>query len=146
MNKNLEALSAVYGGLINGLRVGAGIIVMGVFVLIVTDVFIRLLGGKPWLYSSILVEYGLLWFTMLGAPWLVRAKGHVFIDAMTQLLPERPQRLLAKFVYLLCIVSAMTFGYFSLDLLIDSIVENQIDTRGEDMPLWSLLLGSAQER
>ena len=52
--------------------------IFAVFVLIVSDVLIRLVGLKPWLYSSVLVEYGLLWFTMLATPWLARNKRHVF--------------------------------------------------------------------
>ncbi len=54
-----------------------------IFVLIVTDVGIRSIGWQPWLLSSVLVEYGLLWFAMLAAPSLVHAKGHVFIGAIT---------------------------------------------------------------
>lgn len=140
MGAFLGAVAASYNHLLNVLRAGAGIVIFFVFVLIVVDVFIRLVGLQPWLYSSILVEYGLLWFTMLAAPWLVRAKGHVFIDAITQLLPPQIQRVLAKVAYLICIGSSLVFSYYSLQLLIDAIVEHQIDTRAEDMPLWSLLL------
>ena len=66
------------------------------FLLIVSDVLIRTVGLKPWLYSSVLVEYGLLWFTMLAAPWLARNKAHVFIDAITQLLPAAAQQRAGK--------------------------------------------------
>lgn len=133
-------IAAAHVKLLNALRFLAGVVIFGVFLLIVTDVLIRLSGFKPWTYSSGIVEYGLLWFTMLAAPWLARAKGHVFIDAVTQLLPPLAQLIVSKIVYFVCVCSSLLVCYFSLDLLIDAIVSNQIDTRGEDMPMWTLLV------
>jgi TRAP-type mannitol/chloroaromatic compound transport system permease large subunit len=75
---------------------------------------------------------------MLAAPWLARNKAHVFIDAITQLLPEAALRLVAKFVYLVCTVISLVVSYASLLLLITAITEGQIDTRAVDMPLWAL--------
>jgi C4-dicarboxylate transporter, DctQ subunit len=136
----VSSIIVAYNGLINGLRYLAGVVIFGIFVLIVTDVFVRLIGLRPWLYSSILVEYGLLWFAMLAAPYLVHTKGHVFIDVITQLLPQRVRRVIAKIAYVICIVSSLVFSYYSLRLLIDAIADNEIDVRAVDMPLWTLLL------
>ena len=136
----MSSITAAYSGLINGLRYLAGIVIFGIFVLIIADVFVRLIGLPPWLYSNILVEYGLLWFAMLAAPHLVRTKGHVFIDAITRLLPQGVQRFTAKIAYVICIVSSLVFSYYSLRLLIDAIADNEIDVRAVDMPLWTLLL------
>lgn len=144
-NKGTEAgvpirIAAAYRTLVNLLRALSGVIVFGVFALIVVDVFVRLAGLQPWLYSSILVEYGLLWFTMLAAPWLVRTRGHVFIDVLSQFLPRPVRRLVARLAYLICVVSSLVFAYYSLQLLIDAITSGEIDTRAVDMPAWALLL------
>ena len=136
----MSSITVAYNGLINGLRILAGIVVFSIFVLIVVDVFVRLIGIPPWLYSTILVEYGLLWFAMLGAPHLVRTKGHVFIDALTQLLPQTARRITAKIAYVICIASSLVFAYYSLELLVGAIADNEIDVRAVDMPLWMLLL------
>lgn len=120
------------------LKALSGVVIFGAFLLIVSDVLIRTAGFKPWLWSSVLVEYGLLWFTMLAAPWLTRNKGHVFIDAITQLLPGGARRILAKFVYLACFCVSVTVSYYSLRLLITSIREGQLDMRAVDTPLWAL--------
>jgi C4-dicarboxylate transporter, DctQ subunit len=117
----------------------SGTVIFGAFLLIVTDVLVRTAGFRPWQASSVLVEYGLLWFTMLAAPWLARHKAHVFVDAVTQLLPEPVQRVVAKFVYLTCLLASLVVFYYSLRLLIDAIVTGQIDIRAVDMPLWALL-------
>ena len=136
-------ISAAYKWFLNALRALSGFIVFGIFVLIVVDVGIRFvgptLGIQAWIYSFGVVEYGLLWFAMLAAPWLVRIKGHVFIDAVTQLLPPGAKRVMAKISYLICVCATLVFTYFSMQLLIEAFVTGQTDTRGEDMPLWTLL-------
>lgn len=136
----MQNLAAGYMAVLNAFRVMSGVVIFSIFLLIVADVIMRLTGIPPWTYISAIVEYGLLWFTMLAAPYLVRIKGHVFIDAVTQLLPPAIQRVLAKAVYLICVSTSVIFFFYSLRLLIEAIVSDQIDTRGEDMQLWLLLL------
>ena len=140
MGAALQAIASAYNKLINYLRYGSGAVVFIVFVLIVVDVMVRLVGLQPWLYANILVEYGLLWFAMLAAPYLVRIKGHVFIDAITQMLPRGAQQVLAKVSYLLCIISSAVFTVYSFNLLVAAMISGEIDTRAVDMPMWSLLL------
>ncbi len=133
--RRIATIHLYFLGLLKAL---SGAVIFGVFLLIVTDVLIRTVGLKPWIYSSVLVEYGLLWFTMLAAPWLARHKAHVFIDAITQILPAAVQRVLAKFVYLACAGVSLVVTYYSLRLAITAIAEGQIDVRAADMPLWTL--------
>ncbi len=136
----MKAFFSVYDRILNGFKIGSEVVVFLIFLLIVIDVFVRMVGLQPSTYTSAIVEYGLLWFTMLAAPWLVRIKGHVFIDVVTQLLPPTAHRVLAKIVYLICVCSALVFCYFSLMLLVEAIQSGEIDVRGEDMPQWLLLL------
>lgn len=136
----MELLSNLYNRLINFFRILAGVVVFLIFVMIVVDVLMRISGLQPWTYISSTVEYGLLWFTMLAAPWLVRIKGHVFIDAITVMLPSAVQKVLAKIVYLICIAVSVTIAIFSFELLVAAISSGEIDPRGEDMPLWTLLM------
>jgi C4-dicarboxylate transporter, DctQ subunit len=135
----MRQIGTIYLHFIDLLKALSGAVIFAVFLLIVSDVLIRTVGLKPWIYSSVLVEYGLLWFTMLAAPWLARNKGHVFIDAITQLLPGSIQRALAKIVYLACAVISFVVCYYSLQLLITAIAEHQLDTRAVDMPMWALV-------
>ena len=136
----MAVISNLYNQLIDFFRILAGVVVFLIFAMIVTDVMMRITGFKPWTFISSTVEYGLLWFTMFAAPWLVRIKGHVFIDAVTILLPEAVQKVLAKIVYLICIAATSWVAVFSFELLVDAIQTRMMDPRGEDMPLWALLL------
>ena len=84
--------------LLNALRFLSSVVIFAIFALIATDVLVRSIGLSPWTYTSGIVEYGLLWFTMLAGPYLLRIKGHVFIDAVTQLMPGAIVGVLAKLV------------------------------------------------
>lgn len=136
----MEAISKAHMWLLNALKVCSGIVIFGVFVVIVADVGMTILNLQPWDRTHGLVEYGLLWFTMLAAPWLARIKGHVFIDAVTQLLSSSIQRYTAKFAYLVAIIGSVTFAYFSVELFIEAYEIDMIDERGADFLLWTLLL------
>lgn len=135
----MHRIAASYSLLLDILKGLGGFVIFAVFILIVYGVLARLAGLQPWIYSSVLVEYGLLWFTMLSAPWLARNKRHVFVDAVTQMLPSSIQRVVATFVYLVCVIVSFGVAYYSFRLLTDSIATGQIDTRAVDMPEWSLL-------
>ena len=136
----MQSLAWAYERLLNAFKIGAEIVVFLIFLLIVVEVFVRLMGLQPSSYTLGVVEYGLLWFTMLGAPWLVRMKGHVFVDSLVQLLPAVVQSVLARLVYVICIVCSLFFIYYSTDLAIDAFLSGEMDIRGEAQPLWLLLV------
>lgn len=111
-----------------------------IFTGIVVDVSIRMMGFTPPLFTSSVVEYMLLYIAMFSAPWLVREKGHVAIEAVITQLPAVLQRILAKFVYLICTLASILFAYFSWELFIDAWESGQLDVRGVDMPYWAQFL------
>ena len=73
-----------------------------------------------------------------SAPWLVRERGHVAIEALVAVLPNRTRRALAKFVYLVCGSVCFLFAWFSLELFWEAWVTGEEDIRGVDMPYWLL--------
>lgn len=111
-----------------------------IFTGIVIDVSIRMMGYTPPLFTSSFVEYGLLYIAMFSAPWLLREKGHVAIEAVVAQLPPNVQKFLAKLVYLVCMLASILFAYFSWQLFVDAIETGQIDLRGVDMPYWAQFL------
>ena len=136
----MRNIGKAYDFVIKGLAVCAGIVIFVAFVLIVIDVSIRILGFQPPAFTIAVVEYILLYFTMLAAPWLVRIKGHVFIDAITQFLPRQIKRVLAKIVYAMCIGSSLVFCVVSVQLLLEALESGLMDIRGVSMPSWTLYL------
>ena len=106
------------------------------FTMIVVDVSIRSFGITPPLFTTAVVEYSLLYLAMLSAPWLVRQKGHVAIEALVQALPPHVREPLAKLVYLVCAVASLYFAFLGAQLFVEAVEVGNLDIRGIDMPYW----------
>jgi len=132
----LRAVADTHYRLIAALAVIAGAAIAVAFMLIIIDVGIRTVGLRPPAFTSAAVEYILLYFTLLSAPWLVRQKSHVYIDALTMRLPGRLKWGVEKLVYSICILTALVFAFVGLDLFIDAVRDGRSEERSIDVPLW----------
>jgi len=120
------------------LAVLAGAAIAVAFVLIIVDVAIRTARFSPPPYTIATVEYLLLYFTLFAAPWLVRQKGHVYVDALLSRLSGASRLLIEKIVYLLCVAAPLVFAWFAAWLLVDALRSGLFEERGIDIPLWLL--------
>ena len=100
----MRSLARAYDRLIMALAILAGAMLAGVFVMIVYDVTVRTLGYQPPFFTSALSEYAMLYMTLLAAPWVVRVRGHVYVESVTSMLRERTRHVIQKGVYVLCLV------------------------------------------
>ncbi len=136
----MAAFDRILGGISTALAWVAGAIIPCLFTMIVIDVSLRTLGYRPPLFTSAVVEYGLLYIAMFSAPFLVRERGHVAIEALITALPRKVRRVLALFVYLVCALSAALFAYYSCVLFWEAWESNQLDVRSIDLPYWAQFL------
>ena len=132
----MQVLSIAHDWLIHTFKFISGLIVLAIFVLITLDVLLPLMGIQPWDGTLGVVEYGLLWFTILAAPWLARIKGHVFIDAVAVMLPPAVKKVTSKIAYLVAIIGSLMLAYFSWLLLVESNLDENIDERSIELMLW----------
>jgi C4-dicarboxylate transporter DctQ subunit len=118
----------------------AGSMLVWLMVSIVVSVLMRNLGIQPfaWLFTS--AEYGLLYMTMLGAPWLVREKGHVHIELVTAALPPAVRHAVSRLVALACVVVSLILAWKGLDLLLTNIERHDYDVRAYFFPRWILTI------
>lgn len=112
----------------------AGAILVWLMISIIVSVVMRNAGLQPfaWLFTS--AEYGLLYMTMLGAPWLVRKKGHVHIELVTAVLPTSLRIIVSRFVALLCVIVCLILAYKGLQLFMTNIERNDFDVRAYYFP------------
>jgi C4-dicarboxylate transporter DctQ subunit len=136
----VSGLVKLYNYVLFGMAYGSGITIFIAVVLIVIDVGMRILELDPLVFILTTVEYILLYFTMLAAPWLVRIKGHVFIDAVTQFMPPAVKRVIAKLVYLACITASSIYCYQLIILLTEAIQSGELDMRSYEIPIWILFV------
>jgi len=134
----LKPLIRAYDTVIAALAVLAGAAIAVAFILIVVDVLIRAARYNPPPFTIATVEYLLLYFTLFAAPWLVRQKGHVYVDALLTRLSGTPRRAVEKFVYLLCVLAPLVFAFFATQLLVEAFRSGLFEERAIDIPLWLL--------
>ena len=134
----MRVVAALYSRLLELLAVVAGVILAAMAFAIVIDVVMRNLGLQPPAHTLTLTEYGLLYLTMLGAPWLVREKGHVYIELVTAALGPRARFWLTRVVYALCVLTCAVIFWVSLEVTLDQFQRHVTDVRSFDMPRWLL--------
>lgn len=136
----MTALSKVYTTLLYAMAAIAGAMLIWILISVVTSVLMRNAGLQPfaWLFTS--SEYALLYMTMLGAPWLVREKGHVHIELVTAALPPRARRIISRLVAAACVLVSLILAWKGADLFLTNIERKDFDVRAYYFPRWILTI------
>jgi TRAP-type C4-dicarboxylate transport system permease small subunit len=124
--------------LLDALAFIAAMLIPFMFFSIVYDVTTRTLrfGQISWVVG--VTEYALLYVTTLGAPWLLREKGHVSMEAFRTLFSARINRALEKLVLSLCFAACMIAAIAVWPVLIQNI--GVMDIRSDYLSRWILYL------
>ena len=136
----MRVLTRVYDALLSFMALIAAMTLIWLMVSVVVSVIMRNIGVQPfaWLFTS--AEYGLLYMTMLGAPWLVREKGHVHIELVTAALPEGLGRIASRTVAAACVLVSLILAWYGLQLFLTNIERNDYDVRAYFYPRWMLTI------
>ncbi|SNR66915.1 TRAP transporter small permease [Puniceibacterium sediminis] len=136
----MRLLARAYDTVLYAMASVSAAMLIWLMVSIVISVLMRNAGYQPyaWLFTS--SEYAVLYLTMLGAPWLVREKGHVHIELVTAALPAGLQRLVSRGVALACVAVSLILAWKGLDLVLTNIARNDYDVRAYYFPRWLLTI------
>ena len=136
MAANNDKPEGIYEQLLFSLFALGAVMLAAVTLLILYDVSARLIGLPTFPHTLATTEYGLYYLTLLGAPWLVRIKRHIYLQLLTALAPGPLRPLLARISYLLCaIVCAGICGYAG-QVTIETWLRADQEVRSFDMPRW----------
>lgn len=129
-----------YDALLFGLAIVAALLLVWLMVSVITSVVMRNAGMQPfaWLFTS--AEYGLLYMTMFGAPWLVRERGHVHIELVTAALPDGMRKIVSRTVAAACVVVCVILAWKGAELVATNIERGDYDTRAYYFPRWMLTI------
>ena len=118
----------------------AAAMLIWLMVSVVTSVIMRNMGAQPfaWLFTS--SEYAILYMTMLGAPWLVRERGHVHIELVTAALPAGLRNIVSRVVALACVVVCVILAWQGWELFAKNWTRNDYDVRAYYFPKWILTI------
>ena len=136
----MRLIALSYRWLVDLMALVAATMLVWQMVAIVASVSLRNLGLQPpaWLFTS--TEYAMLYLTMLGAPWLVREKGHVHIELLTAALPPSILPWFSRLVAVACVVICAILAWKGLDLVIQNIERRDLDVRAYFFPKWILTI------
>lgn len=140
MAQVLHKMDRALGLVVTAMAVIAAAMLVWLMIAIVVSVTMRNLGLQPyaWLFTS--TEYGVLYMTMLGAPWLVRKKGHVHIELLTAALPEAARQILSRLVALGCVLICGYLGWKGYQLVQLNLARMDFDVRAYFFPRWMLTI------
>jgi TRAP-type C4-dicarboxylate transport system permease small subunit len=125
-----------YEWLTTALAVVAGVIMSAIFLAVIADVTVRDIGLQPPRHTVPLAEFGLLWITMLGSPWLLRTKGMIIVESLRMVLPRRARRVLELTVYAVCAAVCAVLAAYAASQTIFTWTTNQAEQRAINVPLY----------
>jgi TRAP-type C4-dicarboxylate transport system permease small subunit len=118
------------------LAVIARLLIGALVLLVVADVAVRNAGLRPLAWAVNTSEFFLLYITFFSMPWLVRQKGHVFVEFLRVALSPQAQRVLARLVYAFCILLCLFIAWVAFNSLTLAIQRGTYEMRTFDIPKW----------
>ena len=130
----MRVLTRAYDVVLHAMALLAAAALAWLMVSVVASVAMRNAGLQPfaWLFTS--AEYSLLYMTMLGAPWLVRERGHVHIELVTAALPPGLRAWVSRAVAGLCVLVCLVLTWYGLQLFLTNLERNDFDVRAYYFP------------
>ncbi|NRA98619.1 MAG: TRAP transporter small permease [Rhodobacteraceae bacterium] len=136
----MRALIRIYDALLILMALIAAAILVWLMVSVVLSVAMRNVGVQPWAWLFTSAEYGIFYMTMLGAPWLVRERGHVHIELVTAALTPRLRRIVSRGVAAACVAVSLILAWYGLELFLTNVERNDYDVRAYFYPRWLLTI------
>ena len=125
----------------NVLAALAGLYLVVIMFGIVFNALARTAGYSGSSHIFTFAEFGLLYIVMAASPWLVREKGHVFIELVTAAVPDFMKRPLSRFVSLACVLICIVLVWYTWGATAKAFKFGDAEMRSLDMPKF-LLLGA----
>lgn len=103
-------------------------------VVIVYDACLRALrlGAPVWAID--LTGIALIYITFLGSPWLLREKGHVYVEVLVSRFPPGLRVALGRVVCAVCALLCLVLAYRACWIVFQSVGET--DVSGIETPRW----------
>ena len=128
-----------YDAILYGMAYFAGFLMAAMMVVITIDVVLRNLGYQSSAHFFTFTEYALLMVPCLGAPWLVREKGHIYVEIALMALPPRARAACTFAIGVGCIAVCAVIAWYGFSVTLNDFQHNEKDVRSMDMPRWMVV-------
>jgi len=136
----VKYLVKAYDGVVLGMAALAAFLMAAMMVVICLDVLLRNLGYQSSAHFFTFTEYALLMVPCMGAPWLVREKGHIYVEILLMSLASRARSLMTMAIGVACIALCLVLAWYGFDITIRDFVNAEKDVRSLDMPRWMVVI------
>ena len=135
----MKAVARLHDALVYGMAFIAALLMVAMMVVITLDVVLRNLGYQSSAHFFTFTEYALLIVPCLGAPWLAREKGHIYVEILLNSFPPRGRKTMTLAIGMVCIAVCLTIAWFGFQVTWSDFVQNEKDVRSLDMPRWMVV-------
>ena len=135
-NRALTPIFKAYGAVLFGMAYAAAFLMAAMMVVIFLDVVLRNLGYQSSAHFFTFTEYALLAVPCLGAPWLVREKGHIYVEILLMALSPRKRALLTGAIGVVCVLVCAIIAWYGFAVTVTDFLQDNKDVRSLDMPRW----------
>ena len=129
-------MKKAYDAVLYGMAYAAGLLMAAMMVVITLDVVLRNFGYQSSAHFFTFTEYALLAVPCLGAPWLVREKGHIYVEILLMALSPRWRAALTFLIGIACVAVCAIMAWYGFAVTIGDFLQNEKDVRSLDMPRW----------
>jgi len=109
----LGRLDAGYSLIVRSMFYAASLYVGMMMVVIVYYTTCRSMGWDYNDYSFTFIEYGFIYVLMLGCPWMVRQRAHVYIELVTAAIPDRARVILSRTIAAACFLVCLALAVYT---------------------------------
>jgi TRAP-type C4-dicarboxylate transport system permease small subunit len=135
----VKVVVKTYDAAIYGMAGVAAFLMTAMMVVICLDVVLRNLGYQSSAHFFTFTEYALLMVPCLGAPWLVRQKGHIYVEILLMSLSPRARARLTVAIGLACIAICAVIAWYGFGITLTDYLRSEKDVRSLDMPRWMVV-------
>ena len=129
----------VYDAVLYGMAGVAAFLMAAMMVVITLDVILRNLGYQSSAHFFTFTEYALLIVPCMGAPWLAREKGHIYVEILLMSMSVRMRARFTMLIGLICVAVCLVIAWYGFDVALRDYLQNEKDVRSLDMPRWMVV-------
>jgi len=135
----MRILAKAHDAVLYGMAWVAGLLMVAMMLTICIDVVVRNLGYQSSAHFFTFTEYALLLIPCLGAPWLVREKGHVFVEILLMYLSRDARKAATFLIGVACVGICLVMAWYGFEVTANNFRLGDMDVRSFDAPRWALV-------
>ena len=132
-------MKKAYDAILYGMAYAAGLLMAAMMVVITLDVVLRNLGYQSSAHFFTFTEYALLAVPCLGAPWLAREKGHIYVEILLMAMSPRVRARMTMLIGVICVAVCLVIAWYGFQVALNDYLQNEKDVRSLDMPRWMVV-------